>query len=310
MVYNYCPLRFALTYGDPGGDGVDVRFRAGRELHKAIECYLQNGELNEQYKDIIISNKPYLDTLRGCQSEVKLAVDENYKPCDFESDTAFIRGVVDAVQGNRVIEFKFGKSTPLDYSIQMEIYAFLMFCHYDYQSVTVELRYMYPAETRQVRTYTDKNELACNILKQVIAMTEFKDAIVNTTFGPRCVDCDWCCKCPLTRRIIGESHNGNPIDEIDMLEAKVSVLKNKLKKMLENNVGEVYNSSNTKRAVLKRTEPTMGINDKSAFEHRCAELGVDPFLYAEVDTSKLDERFSDLLTAKSKPRTYLKIERI
>jgi hypothetical protein len=129
--YQTCPkqfyhLRVIRDTEDPPTDAT----RWGEEVHTAFENRINEGTPlpvgMEQWEGFARK----LISLQGTKyAEVELAVDNNFKPCDWNN--AWSRGIVDLliIHGSSavVLDYKTGKRKP---SHQLSLYAGYVFAHY------------------------------------------------------------------------------------------------------------------------------------------------------------------------------------
>lgn len=106
----------------------------GTAVHKALEDYVRDGvplaKNYERFKDVV-------DALLGIPGdkypELKLALDENKEPCDFDSPNYWVRGIVDLLVLNNdtayIIDYKTGSARYPD-SKQLKLMALMTFHRY------------------------------------------------------------------------------------------------------------------------------------------------------------------------------------
>ena len=126
-VYERCPARYKFQYIDkakPSYVNQDLA-RLGVNVHTAIEkddvAFVMNsveGRNMYYYAKELLKSIPKERTF-----ELKLAIDENGLPVSFDSDKAFLRGVIDLVAGFTLYDWKTGFKEPTP--AQMGMYYLL-----------------------------------------------------------------------------------------------------------------------------------------------------------------------------------------
>jgi CRISPR/Cas system-associated exonuclease Cas4 (RecB family) len=119
----------------------------GTEVHKACEDYVRDGTpLAKNYERF----KPQLDALltidgqKYCEHE--MALTEDFKPCAFDSDTRWVRGIVDLliVDGADayIVDYKTGSNRYPDPK-QLKLMALMTYAHFpEVQSIKAGLLFV------------------------------------------------------------------------------------------------------------------------------------------------------------------------
>lgn len=102
----------------------------GEKVHQAFEDFIKSDKFLPKEMSIWEGFLAKVKRLKGEKhTEIKLAVDKNFQPCDW--DTSWSRGIVDllCVNGDTavVMDYKTGKRKPSD---QLSLYAAYVFAHY------------------------------------------------------------------------------------------------------------------------------------------------------------------------------------
>jgi hypothetical protein len=129
--YQTCPkqyyhLRVVRDVKDPPSEHTVW----GETVHKALEDYIKEGKELPEEMSQWTSFMSKIKGIKGSKfTEIELAVDENFQPCDWNK--AWSRGVVDLLilNGNTavVVDYKTGKRKPSD---QLSLYAAYVFAHH------------------------------------------------------------------------------------------------------------------------------------------------------------------------------------
>ena len=155
----------------------------------------------------------------GVQAERKMAVDRDMRPCGFDSEDAWIRGIADLLLWDRpvmtVVDWKSGKRYPddpaklPDAQFQMDVYAALLFCQSDaVETVETRLEWLVP-KVRDTATYTAEAD-ADRLIESVQALAQTLDERTADGIGgfkPRANGLcrGWCAvECPLN---VGRGRN-------------------------------------------------------------------------------------------------------
>jgi len=106
----------------------------GKEVHEALELYVRdNKPLAKNYQRF----QKVVDTLIAIPGkklpEYKMALDKNFKPCDFDSDDRWVRGIADLViidgENAYVVDYKTGSNKYPDPK-QLRLMALMLFAHF------------------------------------------------------------------------------------------------------------------------------------------------------------------------------------
>ena len=129
----YYEIRLAKNYEDtPGREAL-----YGTALHTAAEEYIRDGkELPQGFKFI----QPRLDALIKINgeklTEFGMALDNDLKPCDFDSPDYFCRGIADLIildvpnKKAFIVDYKSGKSARYADPDQLALMAFMLFRYF------------------------------------------------------------------------------------------------------------------------------------------------------------------------------------
>lgn len=168
----------------------------GTEVHKACEDYVRNGTpLLKNYERF----KPQLDALLGirgtkyCEHEMALTKDQT--PCDFESDTRWVRGVVDLliVDGDSayIVDYKTGNNKYPDPK-QLKLMALMTYEHFpEVQSIKAGLLFvLHNTFITEEYTRKDRFKLWDNFLPD---LKRLEVAYDNNVWFPKAGSlCGWC----------------------------------------------------------------------------------------------------------------------
>lgn len=134
--YQNCQHRYYRQYilkdvTDPGNDATMY----GTDMHEAIENHLKdNVPLPDKYKRF----EPAVSVVKNFEGdkyiEHEMALDYNLKPCAFDCENRFVRGIADVIIVNgkvaRVLDWKSGKSSRYADVKQLELMALMIFKHF------------------------------------------------------------------------------------------------------------------------------------------------------------------------------------
>jgi CRISPR/Cas system-associated exonuclease Cas4 (RecB family) len=225
-----CPHKFYLTYINKPTEGeskyesteaiigkrvhkVLELFFAGFDLSKAFHYAIQEGKLTTAERNSVLSYRPaitlfihkweqYSTRVQGGppQTELKLCINKEFKPCSFFSTDAFFRGVIDLKVPliNKptcvIIDHKTGKKKPIsEHGLQLRSYALLLKLHDDkLERVQSGIHYV-----------TDGSIDLCTNLHYVTDISEYVEELIThiNKAAANLVDlqvtrpnrlCDWC----------------------------------------------------------------------------------------------------------------------
>ena len=168
----------------------------GTEVHKACEDYVRDGvRLAKNYERF----KPQLDALleiggtKYCEHEMALTKDQ--EPCAFDSDTRWVRGIVDLliVDGADayIVDYKTGSNRYPDPK-QLKLMALMTYAHFpEVQSIKAGLLFvMHNTFVTEEYNRKDSNKLWQNFLPELDRLqVAFENNVWFPKPGPLC---GWC----------------------------------------------------------------------------------------------------------------------
>jgi hypothetical protein len=137
--YETCPRRYAEIDLGKNFKETSEQLDYGIEMHDAAKERISNGTpLPEKFqtleKWIRKFTKDSDDPAVGIQTELRLAIDKNMKPCSWFGKTVYFRGVIDFLKIRKkvalAVDWKSGE--PKDDLIQLGLFAQLVFSHYQW----------------------------------------------------------------------------------------------------------------------------------------------------------------------------------
>jgi len=197
--YERCPRRFYYKYVEKLPEIVEDPGLFGSTVHRAIAAALKGKEWKdiiaeldlEQAKDAeikVLSAVKWsrqLGTIVGI--ETKFAVDEDYNLVDFDSDEAFLRGIVDLITTDgdtlQVWDWKTGHSTPKMKPVTKAGYILLS-----------------SNDILEYEINEDELEITAKKLWKIIMRLE-KDENFTPRPGNHCAFCSYVAMCPLVKSI-------------------------------------------------------------------------------------------------------------
>jgi CRISPR/Cas system-associated exonuclease Cas4 (RecB family) len=133
--YETCPRKYHASRVEklyPFQQSAAAKY--GNEVHEAAEVYIRDGTALPAN---MVHFQPQLDSLNNIEGakmcEHKMAVTPDLEPCDFDSDSRWVRGIADLVIINKskafVVDYKTGSAKYPDRG-QLELMALMVFKHF------------------------------------------------------------------------------------------------------------------------------------------------------------------------------------
>ncbi len=195
-------------------------------------------------------NSRYFPIRDIVQSEISLALDENYNPIDYDDPRAMIRGRIDCIiktarDGYVIVDHKTSYAPYSADTFQNRFYAWLMHkCyedHPDWQSIQTALSF----PRLKILRYAERrvNEWG-NLERSIRAMIEkaWNTPIDGPPFpGKWCQYCDWCMTCPAVNvegqlgLITSYEEAQKYAEELTVLDRRFSEVQTRLKAWVTDN---------------------------------------------------------------------------
>lgn len=143
--YDQCPFLARLKFIEKLKEPDSMYALRGGEIHKKAAAYIMDPELECPLP--LWDVKEFYDELRveGVQTELQLAVDKDWRPCEWFGPQVYLRAIVDVLLdlGDRgiITDHKTGKVYD-DHVDQQGLYAAIGFAQYpDWKDVSVRMTY-------------------------------------------------------------------------------------------------------------------------------------------------------------------------
>ena len=187
-------MRYKLTYIDKVAQEQSNVFEKGKTLHFILE----NLEYYDIIKDFFESDvgKKLYSIIKDGIKEKRIALkikDGQVIPCDYDDHHALMRGVIDVVNENYIIDYKSGKYCEYVNQkwLQLEFYALWLFLTSKYDEITVSYVYI---EHNKTNTKTikrsDLNSIVRNIFSRIKELTNFENnPTQDHNISPLCEYC-------------------------------------------------------------------------------------------------------------------------
>lgn len=149
--YEQCPHKFYRQFIDKSypDDADNIHFVKGQKKHKQlqnyIDCLNDNTMIQHKYDGDVKNALPIVDALHNngftLSAERQLAVDENFKPCDWFSKQTMYRAIIDVVGLKKQLaingDWKTGKYRDYDGSAtgQLHLSSLILMMHADHVEV-------------------------------------------------------------------------------------------------------------------------------------------------------------------------------
>jgi len=168
----------------------------GKEVHEALELYVKDGkELAKNYQRF----KKVVDTLIAIPGtkypEYKMALDKQFKPCDFDDEKRWVRGIADLVIINGkdayVIDYKTGSNKYPDPK-QLRLMALMIFAHFpDIENIKAGLLFILKNSFVQEKYTRDTIHQSWKKFQQALdrLSLSYKDDVWTPNPTPLC---GWC----------------------------------------------------------------------------------------------------------------------
>jgi len=195
--YEECPKSYWYSYVEnmPGFRPPSPAANRGSNIHTAAEEYLKN--VRKIYPPELqkVSGHAMLLKSKKAQSELKLAVTDQWEPCAYNAPEVYLRGVIDILyEEENAIHIQDWKTGQVydSHSIQMENYVAIAAAHYP-TATSYITRLVYIDQgivTPPKRTESARLKPIRLLLDGRIKNAE-EDAIYPTTPGAGCKWCDY-----------------------------------------------------------------------------------------------------------------------
>jgi hypothetical protein len=160
----------------------------GKELHSAAENYFNGFKLPEQFAFL----KPVLDALMAKPgrklAEYEMGVTADLQPCDFHSDTRWVRGIADLLiidDDNltaRVVDFKSGSDKYPD-TDQLTLMSLMVFVHFPHiRSVNSALFFV--LKQSMIKQRMDRSEADAAWWRYRERVAKLEAAYANDVWNP------------------------------------------------------------------------------------------------------------------------------
>lgn len=152
----------SLAWGNAAHDAFAKALNNGAALPEGMKPY-------QKWLDRVMMGADH-DGI-ALHAELKLAITEDFQPCEFFSDKAWFRGIIDVIKlagpAGLLVDWKAGKI--LEDSVQLALFAQLAFSHFPaLQKVRTEFIWLkHDATTREDFTRTDMQELWAALMPRV-----------------------------------------------------------------------------------------------------------------------------------------------
>jgi hypothetical protein len=184
--YETCPRKYnevelLKNYKEPPSDALTF----GNRMHEAARRRI---EFKEPLPAEFAKLEPHIERIGGglVQTELRLAITKDMKPCDWFSNKAYNRGVLDVLKlqtrAALVADWKSGKQQ--NDMPQLGLYAQLVFSHYP-QILVVVTRYIWLVEddsNEEIIYRKDMNDLWAELNPRINAL---ELATINNNFPPK-----------------------------------------------------------------------------------------------------------------------------
>lgn len=189
-----CPNKYKLTYIDKVSQESCDAFEKGKTLHFILE-HLEYFDIIRNFFDSDIGKKFY-DIIKDGSKEKKIGLtiqNKSIVDCDFNDKNCLIRGVIDVVSSNNIIDYKSGKYVEYNNQkwLQLEFYALWLFSTSNYDEIHVHYVYI---EHNKVNSKTFKrseyNTLVKNVFSKINTVIKYeRNPTTEHNISPLC---DYC----------------------------------------------------------------------------------------------------------------------
>jgi len=191
-LYEQCPARYKFNRIDRLPEPSGPAAERGTMIHSEIEEAIKGGLGLLSQEVIYLSPKISEWKDLKAASELKFAIDSDWNPVEYTSDTAMFRGIIDLYvekdDVSTVLDFKTGKDR--DYSDQVMVYASVILASKPHiQTVKLVIEFIdlkksteYAAVTRQ-----QLNEMKVSLVDRLNTLKGDKIFAPNPSFL-----CKWC----------------------------------------------------------------------------------------------------------------------
>jgi len=233
VLFNKCPYAWKLKYIDQIEEEKHPALKLGSIVHEVIAEYLkQIRDRGEQSNHVILEQlikqqpasvkedlAPFIPAIRdiilppGVKAgiELQLGVDQNFKPCEYSSESAFLRGKIDYTYRVEdtivIIDWKTNQFPPpqevIEDDWQTRFYALLTGCFApaEVTKFVIELNYLRHRKIRKLEIGRDElNRIKEWIIKNVEAIENEKN--FEPSPGDWCELCGYHRLCPVVKPVL------------------------------------------------------------------------------------------------------------
>lgn len=176
--YEGCHYKYRLLYIDNVKQLDNPVFERGKILHFILE--------NIKYFDIVRGffdsdiGKVYYPLICSGDKEKRIGLklyDGKLTCCDFNDPACLIRGIIDVLNANAIVDYKSGKY--VEYSnqswLQLEFYALWLFLNSDYDEINVSYVYIeHNKVNSRIIKRTEMNDIIRKILTRISDIIKFE----------------------------------------------------------------------------------------------------------------------------------------
>jgi RecB family exonuclease len=198
--YENCPKRYyhtSIAYDVPEETSPHLVY--GDKAHSALANAIEKGaplpeDFAQWQKHVdrfrADPEKPHIKTL----VEQKLAIDENFQPCEWKSSSAWFRGIVDvakvAPRSALVADFKTGKIQ--EDCVQLALFSQLIFSHYP-KIEAIRTQFIWLKDDVETEEKFERKEMADLWAALLPRVETLKEATENNEFPAKPTAlCRWC----------------------------------------------------------------------------------------------------------------------
>ena len=188
--YKRCPAQYDYKYNKNIADPAGAAAQRGTNIHAQIEGFLKTGEWTA---NISAYAKKMAEKARSEEfiPEVRIALDEQWKPVDWKDPSAWVRGVIDGVKVSAdyvtMAEWKSGKIWD-DHPLQRNLY--LIFGLSVYSAPSARITTVYTDLEHGIEDILNRSDLEKHRAEWKSRITPM---LKDTFFSPRPGQhCAWC----------------------------------------------------------------------------------------------------------------------
>lgn len=261
--------------------------------------YLTEAAFSELVKTLIIpfGETHLVDTDQLAEVEQRVAVTADMRQCDWMANDVFFRGVIDTLyfRDNTavVVDYKTGFSVEAD-DFQMEIYAWLLFALYPHIE-TVECVFDYTRfNIQRTSAYErDQYEEIDERVREICATIE-RDRRMDPAPGIHCLTCQYADICEAKVEapkgsITDHDEAVRAVESISLMERDLKSVKERLRLYCTANGNIEHNGT----VWGFHAQGDRKFTDAREFHDTALDVGVDPWPYMSVNTTKAKKLLRD-----------------